>query len=344
MSDTAPQKCTLYVHGMHCQACVILTESELAEHAKVVSATSDLASRTVDIYGNFPGMSPDEIARELSPLLTKHGYTLATQPELTKNNWKDFSKAVPIALGFIILFIILQKLGVVQLVDTSRVTYGTAFVIGIVASLSTCMAIVGGLVLSMSATFAKKGDSVRPQMLFHLGRLISFFILGGALGSIGSLFQLGITGTLILSLFVGVVMLLLGFNLLDITPAAKKLQLSMPKFIGTRALNLVKINHTLTPLLVGTATFFLPCGFTQSMQVFALSTGTFLTGALTMFAFALGTLPVLALVSFSSLSIKESRHAGVFFKSAGLIVIAFAILNILTSLAGAGILPSLITF
>jgi sulfite exporter TauE/SafE len=196
----------------------------------------------------------------------------------------------------------------------------------------------------MSATFAKKGDSVRPQMLFHLGRLISFFILGGALGSIGSLFQLGITGTLILSLFVGVVMLLLGFNLLDITPAAKKLQLSMPKFIGTRALNLVKINHTLTPLLVGTATFFLPCGFTQSMQVFALSTGTFLTGALTMFAFALGTLPVLALVSFSSLSIKESRHAGVFFKSAGLIVIAFAILNILTSLAGAGILPSLITF
>jgi sulfite exporter TauE/SafE/copper chaperone CopZ len=344
MTNSAPQKCTLYVHGMHCQACVIMTESELTEHAKVVSATSSLASRTVDIYGNFPGMSPDEIANELSPLLTKHGYTLSTKPEVPKNNWKDFSKAFPIALGFIALFVILQKIGLVELVDTSRVTYGTAFFVGIIASVSTCMAVVGGLVLSMSATFAKKGDSVRPQLLFHLGRVISFFILGGVLGAIGSFFQLGITSTLIVSLVVGVIMLLLGFNLLDIAPATKKLQLSMPKFIGSRALTVSKINHTLTPLLVGLATFFLPCGFTQSMQIYALSTGTFLTGAFTMLAFALGTLPVLGLVSFSSLSIKDSAHAGVFFKSAGLIVIAFALFNILNSLVAAGMIPSFITF
>ena len=59
----------------------------------------------------------------------------------------------------------------------SKVTYGTAFVIGLIASVSSCMAVVGGLVLSISATFAKDGDRIRPQLLFHIGRLISFLFL-----------------------------------------------------------------------------------------------------------------------------------------------------------------------
>ena len=95
--------------------------------------------------------------------------------------WGDFKIAVPIALGFAVLFVVLQKMGIVNLVSAGNVTYGTAFVIGIIASLSTCMAVVGGLVLSMSATFAKEGDKVRPQLMFHGGRIASFFILGGVI-------------------------------------------------------------------------------------------------------------------------------------------------------------------
>ncbi|MBP6911491.1 sulfite exporter TauE/SafE family protein [Patescibacteria group bacterium] len=48
---------------------------------------------------------------------------------------------------------------------------------------------------------------------------------------------------------------------------------------------------------MGIGTFFLPCGFTQSMQVYTLSTGSFLAGGLTMLSFALGTLPMLLLLS-----------------------------------------------
>jgi sulfite exporter TauE/SafE len=100
----------------------------------------------------------------------------------------------------------------------------------------------------------------------------------------------------------------------------------------------------LTPALVGIATFFLPCGFTQSMQIATLQTGNFLEGGLTMLAFALGTFPVLALVSFSSLSIQNNSKAGIFFKSAGLIVILFAIFTILNSFVGIGLIPPLFTF
>jgi sulfite exporter TauE/SafE/copper chaperone CopZ len=327
-----------HVHGMHCASCVLLTETEVSEHPKVTSVKSNLEKRCMEVCGDFGDMPLETIAEELSGLLTKHGYKLSLEPERTQIRWGEFWIAVPVALAFALGFVLLQRLGIVNLVGGGSVTYGTAFVVGLIASLSTCMAVVGGLVLSMSATFAKGGDKIRPQVLFHLGRLVSFFVLGGAIGALGSAFQLGQYGTFALSLLIGLVMLVLGLNLLDVAPWTKKLQPSMPRFLSSLALSLAQINHTLTPLLVGIATFFLPCGFTQSMQVYALTTGSFLKGALTMLVFALGTLPVLTLVSFSSLSIKGPK-AGIFFKSAGLIVILFALFNIINSLVVVGIIP-----
>jgi sulfite exporter TauE/SafE len=252
--------------------------------------------------------------------------------------------AVPIAIAFVLLFVLLQKLGIVNLVNSSSVSYGTAFLIGIIASLSTCMAVVGGLVLSMSATFAKEGDRVRPQILFHAGRIVSFFFLGGVIGALGASFTLGTIGTFVLGLLVGVVMLLLGMNLLDVFPSLKRFQPAAPKFLAKHALGVSKLNHTLTPLLFGVATFFLPCGFTQAMQFYSLTTKSFLVGGLTMLFFALGTLPVLALIGFSSFSIKNSRHAGIFFKSAGLIVILFALFNIINSLVVIGLISPVFNF
>ncbi|MDO8530065.1 MAG: sulfite exporter TauE/SafE family protein [bacterium] len=335
---------TFHVNGMHCKACVVLTESELTDVPEVSKAKSSLATHSVEVTGDFGDKEPEHIARDLSEVLKPHGYTLSLEKQRHSAKWTDFRIALPIAAGFIALFIILQKLGIVNLVTTSEVSYGTAFVIGLIASVSTCMAVVGGLVLSMSANFAKEGDKVRPQILFHIGRLVSFFVLGGAIGALGSAFQLGSTGTFILSFIVAIVLLILGINLLDVFPWAKKLQPTMPAFIGKRIHGLKNVNHTLTPVLVGIATFSLPCGFTQSMQIYTLTTGGFWTGALIMFTFALGTLPVLALLSFSSLGIHKKAQSGIFFKTAGLVVIFFGIFNLINSLVAAGIIPPLFSF
>jgi sulfite exporter TauE/SafE len=229
-------------------------------------------------------------------------------------------------------------------VNCSEVGLGTALLLGLVASVSTCMAVVGGLVLSMSASFAKEGDRVRPQVLFHLGRLVAFFVLGGVIGALGGVVQLGATGTFVVSVLVALVLLVLGINLLDVFPWAKRFQLTLPAWAGTYAHSLKSVNHTLTPLLVGVATFVLPCGFTQSMQLYALSTGSFWTGASTMFAFAVGTLPVLALLSFGALGIHTKAQSGVFFKAVGLVVIFFGLLNLASALAGAGVIPPLVNF
>lgn len=329
---------------MHCNACVALTESELLDVPEVRSAKSSLAHLSVEVTGEFGDKAPEHIARDLSEVLKPHGYTLSLERQKHAPKWSDFNRALPIAAGFVGLFLLLQKLDIVTLAGSGTVGYGTVFIVGLIASVSTCMAVVGGLVLSMSSSFAKGGDAVRPQILFHIGRLVSFFILGGVIGALGSVFQFGVSATLALGLLVGIVLLILGINLLDIFPWMKRFTPSLPAFLGKHVHGLKNANHVLTPVLVGIATFFLPCGFTQSMQLYALTTGSFWTGALTMFVFALGTLPVLSLLSFGSLGIHTKASSSVFFKTAGLVVVFFGLLNILNALSAYGIIPPLFNF
>lgn len=128
-------------------------------------------------------------------------------------------------------------------------------------------------------------------------------------------------------------MLMLGLNLIGVF-AKNKVALPSQIFGFFR-----RIEHkAFTPLIIGFGTFFLPCGFTQSMQVVALSSGSFISGALIMFAFALGTFPMLALLSFGSASFAQSRHAPLFFKSAGVVVIGLGLFALLAGLAGLGII------
>ncbi|MCB9806709.1 sulfite exporter TauE/SafE family protein [Candidatus Peribacteria bacterium] len=111
-------------------------------------------------------------------------------------------------------------------------------------------------------------------------------------------------------------MIILGFNLLGMLT---QMNATFPTGIFQ---TLRKIEHkTLTPIIIGSITFFLPCGFTQSMQVAALSSGSFFGGGSIMLAFVLGTFPMLALLSFGVSGFSQSRYAELFFKTAGVVVI-----------------------
>lgn len=357
MEEKIEKKYTFYVKGMHCKACEMLIEEELKYVPYITNAKADLKKQTVEIVGYFGDMTEKEAVETLDKFIIKHGYSLYLAIEKNKEskNLDDFKLAVPITLVFLALFVFLQKIGIVNFVNTDSVSYGTVFLIGVVASLSSCMAVVGGLLLSMSATYAKEKNinekssdfaskKNKPHIMFHVGRLISFFVLGGVIGIVGTIFSLNIWVSVLLGVIISLVMLLLGINLLDTFDWSKKLLPSMPKIVSKNALLISKFNHNATPFLVGVATFFLPCGFTQSMQLYTLTSGGFLDGALTMFIFALGTFPALAIISFTSVSIKDGRKSGVFFKTAGLIVIAFAIFNLLGILAVAGIIDPVFSF
>jgi len=78
---------------------------------------------------------------------------------------------------------------------------------------------------------------------------------------------------------------------------------------------------------MGALTFFLPCGFTQAMQLYAVSTGSFWTGMAVMGLFAIGTAP--SLLGMGGLtSVFKGRRARIFFMTAGLAVILLGWFNI----------------
>jgi sulfite exporter TauE/SafE/copper chaperone CopZ len=337
------QTLTFHVSGMHCKACSILIEETLREQSYIESVQVSLSGEQVTVTGDFTG-TPEKIAEDLTKLVHSHGYTLSVEKTAHVAGWEDFTYALPIALVLIAGFLLLQKVGLTNLITSSHVSYGTAFFIGLIASVSSCLAIVGGLVLSLSASSAKEGGTWRTPIFFHVGRLGGFLILGGVLGSLGSSLHLGLTANIVLSVIVALVMFILGVNLLDVFHFTKKLQITMPSIFSKHLVEGSRKDHYFAPLLIGIGTFFLPCGFTQSMQIAALSTGNMVSGASIMFFFALGTLPVLGVLSFSAVNITNKPWKGIFFKTAGIIVIALALLNLTNALATAGIINPLFNF
>lgn len=329
---------TFHVEGMTCASCVYFIEETLPGNAGVRTTRVDLASCTAVVSGEFMD-DPVALAQKLTGLIKGHGYRLSLEKTEAQKNHREFLIAIPAALSFIVAFLLLQQLGLVNLVGSGNVSYGTAALVGLIASVSTCLAVVGGLVLSLSANAAKNQERWQTQAMFHTGRLGGFFVLGGVIGMLGQVFQLGLVGTGILGLIVAAVMLVLGLNLLDTFPGVGRLVPKTPKVFAKHTRSVSSSSHMLAPLLVGVATFFLPCGFTQSMQVYTLTTGNFLTGGLTMLSFALGTFPVLAALSFGALEIAHKPWKGTFFKAAGIVVVALALFNAWNALVVLGLVP-----
>ena len=332
---------TLYITGTHCSACKHLVEEKLAEEQDLTNVTVSLKEETV----TFETSKSDDVAvlsTYLTSLLSEYGYGVHGEKQIggtKKNEWLTAVLGVAVV---VFGFVLLERMGLTSLIGTGEGTLVTAFLVGLVASVSTCLAVVGGLVLSVSATYAQKGNGWRPQVHFHLGRLVGFFILGGMLGALGEVIQIGFIGSTVLGVIASLVMLVLGIHLLDIT---KKVSMfTLPKGVSNFFANAAHRTGALAPVLLGAVTFFLPCGFTQSMQIVSLSSGSAVTGALTMLIFALGTLPVLALLSFGSLDLAKSQYKGVFFKTAGILVILFALFNMHNAFVVFGVIPPVISF
>src|SRR3989338_2118579 len=297
---------TFHVSGTHCASCKIFIEDALSGQNFIKNVRVDLKLETVEIETDND-KDPRALAQILTEKIKSNGYKLSVEKSIAEKQSSDVDwKAIPIELAFLALFFLLQKSGILNLGIGGKTTPVTSFIIGLIASVSSCLAIVGGLVLSLSAKVSQDNVSdTKTFILFHIGRLISFALLGGLLGVLGNAIGINFTFTAILGLIASIVMLMLGLNLVGVFTRNK---VALPSGIFQKVFSVFrKIEHkTFTPLVIGFGTFFLPCGFTQSMHVVALSSGSFISSALIMFAFALGTLPMLVLLSFGSASFAHS--------------------------------------
>lgn len=328
---------TLHVSGTHCPSCKILIEDTLGELDNIERVSVNLSNETVVIQTS----APDDIAvltRQWTELVAPHGYALSLEKSESAGT-DALGYSIPLGLLILAFFFWLQKSGIISFGLEGSLTPWSAALIGVIASLSSCLAVVGGLVLSLSANISQQVSTARPFLLFHASRVAGFFALGAGLGLIGSALTINHTMTAVLSVIVSFVIIILGINLLGVFRKAKWLQISLPgKLFDT----LTKVEHSsFAPIILGAATFFLPCGFTQSMQLAALSSGSSAQGALIMGSFSLGTLPMLAALSFGSYRFSRSQYAPLFFKTAGVVVIGLGLFTLLAGLAGLSLIPAI---
>ncbi|MCL4397743.1 sulfite exporter TauE/SafE family protein [Patescibacteria group bacterium] len=318
----ANQKTTIEISGMHCRSCEILIEEKLRQ---VPGISKVAVSQHKGIAHIFHEETLDLVRVEEA--VTAAGYRLGRsveKPFLSVNakDYQDLVIAAVIALG---LYFLARVFGLFNLSVGGPGGYSSlpvVLLVGLTAGFSTCMALVGGLVLGASVRYAEAHPSAssvqkfRPHLLFNAGRIGGFFILGGIIGLAGSVFQLSPLVLGLLTIIVGMVMLMLGLQLTGIFPAVKSMSVRLP------------VNFKLeNPVLLGAVTFFLPCGFTQAMQLFAISSGSAVTGAVTMGFFAIGTAP--GLLGIGGLtSIAKGTFGRLLFKTASLVILAMALFNL----------------
>ena len=121
-------------------------------------------------------------------------------------------------------------------------------------------------------------------------------------------------------------MILLGLHMLRIIPSLSTILPGLPRAFPS-ACKRRPARRSAAAFALGAPTFFLPCGFTQALQLYVLGKASFTVGALTMLAFALGTLP--ALVSLSAISsFAQGAFQKHFMRFAGAAVVLLGIMNI----------------
>lgn len=327
----------VYIQGMHCVSCEKLLDDEFRNLKNVKDVTVDRNANQAEIF--YENQEPSFV--EIENVAKKYGYKAfeyepAQEKQGTLNQW------VTTAIIFLAIFLgyrFIQGSGLLDWVSVknTEINFGVAFVVGLVASVSSCLAVVGAVIIAFGEKYQAEGknfyqNAVRPNVLFHVGRLATFFVLGGLLGLLGG--EISISGSEVAVFTIGIALVMgwLGLNILGLVPSIANLGVRMPGRLTRHWDALKHSKHAFAPALLGASSFFLPCGFTQSMQLFALSSGSFWTGSMTLFLFALGTVPSLLILGVTA-SWTRSKKVVVLQRVAGLVVVLFAIYTFQSGLA-----------
>jgi uncharacterized protein len=174
----------------------------------------------------------------------------------------------------------------------------SAFLIGFWGSLH-CVGMCGPIVLALPAYTGEYRKLLAGRILYNLGRVVTYSIMGGILGIIG--YGIALAGfQQWFSIFLGAVVLLFLFYprltlLLNASHPINLFNQKLKNFFG----QMLRKKSLLSQYLIGMANGLLPCGLVYVALAGAIVSGTFAAGALYMALFGLGTFPLMLAISFS---------------------------------------------
>lgn len=300
--EIAQKNVKLFIGGMTCMKCPGKIEKELKHTEGILDANVSYSDSTADIVYDENKISLDQMI----DVIEKLDYKVLSDKGEEK---PDIVKIICMLVIILSLYMILQTMGILnllvpsQLADT-KMGYGMLFVTGLVTSVH-CIAMCGGINLSQclpqtAQRREEKGSKFTtflPALSYNLGRVLSYTMVGFVLGLMGFLAgggtEVGLPILLqgVVKMAAGFLMVVMGMNMLNLFPWLRRFAIRMPKWlikkIGRRKAKSSR------PFGVGILNGFMPCGPLQSMWMVALVSGNPFAGALSMFLFSLGTVPLM---------------------------------------------------
>ena len=329
---------TIAVAGMTCRSC----ENRIARHVGKIPNVEQVKASAVHSRVEITSSAPIPTAA-ITKAIRAAGYEIGRTPWLTPDPevWMTAIMGIVLVGGLAVLVSVTGLASLASGVgDLNQGGILIALLLGLAAGVSTCAALVGGLILALSAAFETRrtasGTSdtaitakLRPALVFIAGRIAGYGVLGAALGALGASVTLPPQVTAVLMIGVAIVMTILGTRLTGLSPRIATWAPTLPMGLGRR-LGLgdgaVGGYSDARAAGLGAASFFLPCGFTQAVQIYALSTGSPLLAGAILAVFALGTAP--GLLALGGLPVVvPSTWRPTLMRLVGVVVVAFAIVN-----------------
>jgi len=194
-------------------------------------------------------------------------------------------------------------------------TYIEMFLIGLLGSMH-CIGMCGGFVAMYSLKRPASQPGLPYHLLYNLGRITIYSVLGGILGYIGSFAAYagehrGIPGAVLL--IAGFIMILMGLNIAGVLGKRGIFEdtgLTETAFFRKVLHRVLGLESVWATFLLGVLLGFLPCGLLYPIFMNAAASGGFTTGFLIMAAFGLGTAP--AMLSFGFIVTRMQPHFKLF--------------------------------
>lgn len=334
----------LYIGGMTCIQCQTKIERALRRVPGVTQVSVRYQDGTAAVTYDRDRTSPAHLAAAVEAL----DYQVLPGPP---DGAQDLGRTAGLLALIVALYLLLQRSGLLNLLVPSQLAdsqmgYGMLFAVGLVTSVH-CVAMCGGICLSQCLPQSTAGGAegggqktmLRPALLYNLGRVASYTLTGFVLGTAGLLLGGGGGAGLpalfqgLLKLAAGAFMVVTGLNMLGIFPWLRRLAFRLPRPVAAR-LGEEKAREN-RPFFVGLLNGLMPCGPLQSMQLVALASGSPVSGALSMLAFSLGTVPLMLGLGSLVLALgRRSAHAVTEAGSVLVVVMGLAMLSQGGSLSG----------
>jgi sulfite exporter TauE/SafE/copper chaperone CopZ len=323
------------VKGMQCPGCETVIEEAVGPLEGVEKVAADYARETVEVRFDPAKTKMPEIFRAIEA----KGYQCVLgkrPPSVRQVIGKWLLLLFALAGAWAILRWGPQLAERLHLPELSReMGYGLLFLFGFLTGFH-CIGMCGGFVLAYAARDAAQGKHsyVFSHLSYALGKTLSYTVIGGFFGLLGS--AVAFTPFLrgLAAIVVGLFLVLFGLNMLRLLPHFRWLGFRMPSLL-TRLLR-EEIKRHSTPFALGLLNgLMIACGPLQAMYLLAAGTGSPLEGAKLLLVFGAGTLPV-PLVFWMLASLMSKQATTWILQASGMVVIAFGLVMMNRGLAVTG--------